>query len=65
MAPGNGVSARSYSQLEPHEATLLELATTSTQDVLSLSRKELQVLELYDRIQEQELETALLSQGIL
>ncbi|PGH35183.1 hypothetical protein GX50_01995 [[Emmonsia] crescens] len=62
MAPGNGVSARSYSQLEPHEATLLELATTSTQDVLSLSRKELQVLELYDRIQEQELETALLSQ---
>ncbi|KLJ07190.1 hypothetical protein EMPG_17318 [Blastomyces silverae] len=63
MAPGNEVSARSHSQLEPHEATLLELAgTTSARDIVSLSRKELQALELYDRIQEQELETALLSQ---
>ncbi|EGE83397.1 hypothetical protein BDDG_06341 [Blastomyces dermatitidis ATCC 18188] len=63
MAPGNEVPARSHPQLEPHEATLLELAgTTSARDIVSLSRKELQVLELYDRIQEQELETALLSQ---
>ncbi|PGH18043.1 hypothetical protein AJ79_00669 [Helicocarpus griseus UAMH5409] len=62
MAQGNGTPARSHSQLEPHEAALVELATTSTKGVLSLSRKELKVLELYDRIQEQELETALLSQ---
>ncbi|OAX80185.1 hypothetical protein ACJ72_05482 [Emergomyces africanus] len=62
MAPGNGTSPRSHSKLEPHEATLLELTTTSTKDILSLSRKELQVLELYDRVQEQELEAALLSQ---
>ncbi|ODH53538.1 hypothetical protein GX48_00371 [Paracoccidioides brasiliensis] len=54
---------RSQSQLEPHETALLELANaSSTRDVMSLSRKELQVLELYDRIQEQELEAALLSQ---
>ncbi|EDN02153.1 predicted protein [Histoplasma mississippiense (nom. inval.)] len=63
MAPGNGLAAGSHSQLDPYEAALLELAQTSnTREVLSLSRKELQVLELYDRIQEQELETALLSQ---
>ncbi|PGH04026.1 hypothetical protein GX51_03696 [Blastomyces parvus] len=63
MAPGNEVSARSHSQLEPDEATLLELAeSTNARDIVSLSRKELQILELYDRVQEQELETALLSQ---
>ncbi|EER37148.1 conserved hypothetical protein [Histoplasma capsulatum H143] len=63
MAPGNGLAAGSHSQLDPYEAALLELAqTTNTREVLSLSRKELEALELYDRIQEQELETALLSQ---
>ncbi|OJD15771.1 hypothetical protein AJ78_03989 [Emergomyces pasteurianus Ep9510] len=62
MASANETPSRSHSKLEAHEAALLELTTTSTKDILSLSRKELQVLDLYDRIQEQELEKAVLSQ---
>jgi hypothetical protein len=63
MASSNGVHARSGPQLEPYETALLELASSDSPDQLSLSEKESQILQLYDRIQEQELEKALLEQG--
>lgn len=50
-----------------NETALLELATKvegEGRDVLALSDKEAMILELYDQIQEQELEIALLEQGI-
>ncbi|KAK2731803.1 hypothetical protein FQN55_004439 [Onygenales sp. PD_40] len=62
MSPANGVAAGSHSHLEPHESALLELATSRARDIPSLSRTELQLLECYDRIYEQELELALLTQ---
>jgi hypothetical protein len=46
------------------EAALLELATDSRQDELSLSSKEEQLLRLYDHIQELDLEQAVLEQGV-
>lgn len=47
------------------ESTLLELATEDEgRDVLALSDKEAMILQLYDQIQEQELEISLLEQGM-
>lgn len=47
------------------EAALLELAAdSSSQDELSLSSKEEQLLRLYDHIQELDLEQAVLEQGV-
>jgi hypothetical protein len=46
------------------ETALLELATKDDgRDILALSDKERMILQLYDQIQEQELEIALLEQG--
>lgn len=51
--------------MSSHETALLELATKDEgRDVLALSDKEAMILQLYDQIQEQELEIALLEQGM-
>ncbi len=63
MASRNGVHVISHKQLEPYETALLELASIDSKDQLSLTEKESQILQLYDLIQEQELEKALLEQG--
>lgn len=60
---GNGALDSSLPQLEPHETKLVELASSGSTRGLSLSEKESQILELYDRIHEQQLEEALLRQG--
>ncbi|PGH27426.1 hypothetical protein AJ80_00904 [Polytolypa hystricis UAMH7299] len=62
MAPSNGALNGSHPTLESHEASLVDLAAHELPQVLALPGKEAQILELYDRIHEQELETALLSQ---
>lgn len=47
------------------EAALLELATKDDgRDALALSDNEAMIIQLYDQIQEQELEIALLEQGM-
>ncbi|EAW09734.1 centromere protein H [Aspergillus clavatus NRRL 1] len=50
--------------LSPGEVSLLELAADDPRDVISLSKKEALILRLYDQIQEQELETALLKEDL-
>lgn len=45
------------------EAALLDLAADNNREVLSLSGKEELLLQLYDQIQELELERAILEQG--
>lgn len=60
MASAN-VSALPH--LNPGEVALVNLATDTPRDGLSLSEKEISVLQLYNQIQEQELERALLEQG--
>ena len=48
-----------------NEAALLELATKDdSRDILDLSDNETLILQLYDQIQEQELERALLEEGM-
>lgn len=47
------------------ETALLDLAADDRREVLSLSSKEELLLQLYDQIQELELERAILEQGIL
>lgn len=60
---GSGPLESSLPQLAPHETKLVELASSGSTRGLSLSEKESQILELYDRIHEQQLEEALLRQG--
>lgn len=60
MASAN---APSLPHLEPGEVSLLSLATDNPRDTLSLSDRESLVLQLYNQIQEQKLEKALLEQG--
>ena len=55
--------ARSLPHLNPGEASLLDLATDDPRDAASLSEKEALILQLYQQIQEQQLEKALLEQG--
>ncbi|KAL2000365.1 hypothetical protein VTN02DRAFT_3215 [Thermoascus thermophilus] len=61
----NDVRGRSQPQLEPDGLALLALAADDARrDVLSLSDKEALILRLYDQIQEQDLERALLEQDL-
>ncbi|PYI10130.1 hypothetical protein BO78DRAFT_306542 [Aspergillus sclerotiicarbonarius CBS 121057] len=53
---------RSLPHLNPGEASLLDLATDDPRDAVSLSEKEASILQLYQQIQEQQLEKALLEQ---
>lgn len=63
MASSKDVRGSSQPQLEPDEIALLDLAADDRRDVLSLSDKEALILRLYDQIQEQDLEKAILEQG--
>ncbi|KAI1908903.1 hypothetical protein LOZ12_000146 [Ophidiomyces ophidiicola] len=62
MASSKGDLSGSLSQLEEHERTLVELAADDPRDKAPLGEKELELLALYDRIYEQQLEEALLQQ---
>ncbi|RAL01699.1 centromere protein H [Aspergillus ibericus CBS 121593] len=53
---------RSLPHLNPGEASLLDLATDDPRDAVSLSEREASILQLYQQIQEQQLEKALLEQ---
>lgn len=55
--------ASSVPHLDPSEVSLLNLAADDPRDAVSFSDKEALVLRLYNQIQEQELEKALLEQG--
>jgi hypothetical protein len=50
--------------LQPGEVTLLDYAADDSRDVVTLSDKEAMVLQLYNQIQEQQLEKAVLEQGM-
>jgi hypothetical protein len=50
--------------LQPGEVTLLNYAADDSRDVVALSDKEALVLQLYNQIQEQQLEKAVLEQGM-
>jgi hypothetical protein len=66
MASSDGARSQALPHLEPSEVALLEFVTVARnnrRDILSLSDKEAHILQLYDQIQEQELEKALLEQG--
>lgn len=54
----------SLPHLEAGEIALLDLAADDPRDVVTLSDKEALVLQLYNQVQEQELEKALLEQGM-
>lgn len=49
--------------LHPGEVTLLDYAADDSRDVVTLSDKEALVLQLYNQVQEQQLEKAVLEQG--
>jgi hypothetical protein len=53
----------SLPHLQTGEATLLDYAADDSRDVVTLSDKEALILKLYDQIQEQQLEKAVLEQG--
>ncbi|KAF7157891.1 hypothetical protein CNMCM5623_002325 [Aspergillus felis] len=55
---------QSLPQLSPGEVSLLGLAADDPRDVVSLSDKEALILQLYNQIQELELEKALLEQEL-
>lgn len=57
--------ARSLPHLDPGEVSLLDLAEDDPRDAVSFSDKEALILQLYNQLQEQELEKALLEQGEL
>ena len=57
--------ARSLPHLDPGEVSLLDLAEDDPRDAVSFSDKEALILQLYNQLQEQELEKALLEQGKL
>ncbi|KAJ6083168.1 hypothetical protein N7467_007303 [Penicillium canescens] len=50
--------------LQPGEVTLLDYAADDSRDVVTLSDKEAMVLQLYNQIQEQQLEKAVLEQEL-
>jgi hypothetical protein len=54
---------QSLPHLSPGEVSLLDLAADDPRDVVTLSDKEALILQLYNQIQELELEKALLVQG--
>lgn len=54
---------QSLPHLSPGEVSLLDLAADDPRDVVSLSDKEALILQLYNQIQELELEKAVLEQG--
>ncbi|KAJ6021380.1 hypothetical protein N7540_006884 [Penicillium herquei] len=58
MAPKHG----QWPHLQPGELTLLDYATDDTRDVVTLSDKELLILQLAQQVQEQQLEKALLEE---
>lgn len=60
MAPKHG----QWPHLRSGELTLLDYAADDTRDVTTLSEKEKLVLQLAERVQEQQLEKALLKQGM-
>ena len=51
-------------QLSSGEVTLLDLAADDPRDTVSFSDKEALIVQLYHQIQEQELEKAILEQGM-
>lgn len=55
---------QSLPHLSPGEVSLLDLAADDPRDVVSLSDKEALILQLYNQIQELELEKALLEQEL-
>ncbi|RHZ66887.1 centromere protein H [Aspergillus thermomutatus] len=55
---------QSLPHLSPGEVSLLDLAADDPRDVVSLSDKEALILQLYNQIQELELEKALLEQDL-
>lgn len=55
---------QSLPHLQSGEVTLLDYAADDYRDVVTLSDKEALVLQLYNQIQEQQLEKAFLEQGI-
>ncbi|GIJ87773.1 hypothetical protein Asppvi_006686 [Aspergillus pseudoviridinutans] len=55
---------QSLPQLSPGEVSLLDLAADDPRDVVSLSDKEALILQLYNQIQELELEKAILEQEL-
>lgn len=61
--------AAQHGQSLPHlhsgEVSLLNYATDDSRDVMTLSDKEALVLQLYNQIQEQQLEKAFLEQGAI
>ena len=63
MAPAGGDQRSPHAHLEAPELSLVELAASIPTDKASFSEKEAQILELYDRLHEQRLEKALLTQG--
>lgn len=60
MAPKHG----QWPHLRTGELTLLDYAADDTRDVATLSDKEALILQLAEQIQEQQLEKALLEQGM-
>lgn len=61
MAPGK--KELNSAKLDSNERALAELASNDPRDDLSLGDKEQEILALYDRVYEQQLEEALLRQG--
>lgn len=61
--------AAKHGQLLPHllpgEVTLVGYAADDTRDTVTLEDKEVQVLQLAHQLQEQQLEKALLEQGMI
>lgn len=55
---------RPLPHLDAGEASLVDFAADDPRDTVHLSEKEALILQLYEQIQEQELETALLEQGM-
>lgn len=59
--------AEKHGQSLPHlqsgEVTLLDYSADDSRDVVTLSDKEALVLQLYNQVQEQQLEKAFLEQG--
>lgn len=58
-------NASSLPHLDQGEVSLLDLVTDTSRDTPPLSDREVLVLQLYNQIQEQELEKALLEQGMV
>jgi hypothetical protein len=58
-------NASSLPHLVQGEVSLLDLVTDTSRDTPPLSDREVLVLQLYNQIQEQELEKALLEQGMV